>query len=59
MTSEEFEERARFLEKGARGKMTPAEIAKLIRKIARDSNPHPIPAHVVDRVLGELNLSTR
>lgn len=55
MTKEQFKEKARFVIEDA-SHLTPREKSRLIRKIAKDGNPHRVPDDVVNEVLDDLNL---
>ena len=55
MTKERFKKKASFVIDGL-SHLTPEQKSRLIRKIASDGNPHPVPDRIVDEVLEELNL---
>jgi len=55
MTLEDFKVKARLVAEEADGKMQPNRIAKMIRKIAKDSNPR-ISEVDIQEVLTDLDL---
>jgi hypothetical protein len=55
LTKEQFERKARFVLDGL-SHLDPEEKSRLIREVASDCRPNPVPDNIVDEVLDILGL---